>query len=210
MLHLYYIHDPMCSWCYAFNPVLQRIEHKLPKAIRLVKIVGGLAADSMDPMPESLAAMIQMNWKKIELTVPGIKFNFDFWKNNQAIRSTYPSCRAVLAAKSQSTDFENKMISQIQYSYYQNGENPSLDKTLINCAKTIGLDSRLFISDFHSQQIDDQLQQQIAFSKSMGVSSYPSLCLETDQKTVPIGIDYNNTDLVMSQILSVSKEKNYK
>jgi len=83
MATLYYIYDPMCSWCYAFDPILKQIESNLPVGIGLVKIVGGLAPDSSDPMQNSLAVMIQNNWKKIEQTVPHIQFNFDFWKKTR-------------------------------------------------------------------------------------------------------------------------------
>lgn len=201
MVNLYYVHDPMCSWCYAFDAVLKQIKHELPKSISLVKILGGLAPDSMEAMPKSLADNIQANWKKIEQTVPHTQFNFDFWKINQPIRSTYPSCRAVLAAKSQSSDLEDKMIAQIQWAYYKNAENPSLDKTLINCAKKIGLDDKLFISVYKNKLINEQLQQQIHFTRHLGVSSYPSLRLEIGNRVLKIQVDYNNADFVIEQIL---------
>jgi len=200
MTNLYYIHDPMCSWCYAFDRVLKQITAELPESIDLVKLVGGLAPDSTEPMSESLAAMVQGNWKRIEQTVPHIQFNFDFWVANQAIRSTYPACRAVLAAKKQSSDFEDKMIAQIQRAYYKEAGNPSLDETLINCAKQIGLKSDLFISDYKSEFINEQLLQELQFVRHLGVSSYPSLCLEISGKVLMIAIDYNNADYIIEQI----------
>lgn len=200
MTTLYYIHDPMCSWCYAFNSVLKQIESDLPDTITLTKLVGGLAPDSMEPMPESLTMMIQDNWKKIEKTVPHIQFNFDFWTANQAIRSTYPSCRAVLAAKKQSANAEDKMIAQIQWAYYKNAKNPSLDETLIQCAKQIGLDESLFISDYKSELINQQMLEQISLARRLGVSSYPSLCLKTETQVFNLTIDYNRADIMMEQI----------
>jgi putative protein-disulfide isomerase len=154
----------------------------------------------MEPMPKSFATTIQRNWKRIEQTVPHIQFNFDFWTTNQAIRSTYPSCRAVLAAKKQSASAEDKMIAQIQWAYYQNAENPSLDETLINCAKQIGLDKPLFISDYKSELINQQMLQQINLARNLGVSSYPSLCLKTDTQVLNLTIDYNTADTMTKQI----------
>ncbi len=200
MLTLYYIHDPMCSWCYAFNTTLRTLEDELPDSISLTKIVGGLAADSTEPMSDSLSQTIQKTWQLIEKTVPQIQFNYDFWIKNQAIRSTYPSCRAVLAAKRQSPAYEDKMIQQIQWAYYKNAENPSLDITLINCAQKIGLEIDLFKKDYNSQSIDCELHKEIQFSKNLGVSSYPSLCLETKKQLLPIQIDYNNAAKILEQI----------
>lgn len=203
MANLYYVHDPMCSWCYAFDAVLKQVKSQLPKSITFIKVVGGLAPDSVEPMPKAVATMVQANWNRIEQTVPHIQFNYDFWEKCKALRSTYPACRAVLAAKKQSPSFENKMIAQIQWAYYQNAENPSLDKTLINCAKEIGLNGELFVLDYNSELIEDQLHQQISFTKHLGISSYPSLCLEQKQQLYTLQIDYNNADFIMKQILKL-------
>lgn len=200
MAILYYIHDPMCSWCYAFDRVLKQIQSQLPQSIKLVKILGGLAPDSKEPMPGSLVNTLKMNWKKIEETVSHIQFNDDFWKNNQPLRSTYPACRAVLTATKQAPDLEDKMITQIQWAYYKNAENPSLDATLLDCAKRIGLNEKTFISDYQSQWINNQLLQQIDFARGLGVASYPSLCLEIDGQNLEIQIDYNNASFIIEQI----------
>ena len=199
-MHLYYFHDPMCSWCYAFDKVLTEIETLLPDSIRLTKIIGGLAPDSDTPMPAHLINTIQSNWHQIEKTVPHVQFNFEFWSNNQPFRSTYPSCRAVLAAKKQSPAFENKMIQQIQWAYYKNAENPSLNQTLIQCAQRIGLNIELFKIDYTSQEIELALQKDIQFARSLAVSSYPSLRLDIDNQIVAINIDYNNAQNMLKQI----------
>ena len=88
---LLYIHDPMCSWCYAFVSSLTALQKELPDFIRIKKIVGGLAPDTTNPMPVELQQKIQQTWRRIEQTVPNMKFNFDFWMIKTAVRSTYPA-----------------------------------------------------------------------------------------------------------------------
>ena len=45
-MKLYYIHDPMCSWCWAFRPTLTKVLAELPAHIEVQYLVGGLAPDS--------------------------------------------------------------------------------------------------------------------------------------------------------------------
>ena len=90
---LYYIHDPMCSWCYAFRPVWEQIQQQLPVDIRVQYVLGGLAPDSDQPMPLETRAYVQDQWHKIIQTVPGTVFNFDFWEQCQPRRSTYRDCK---------------------------------------------------------------------------------------------------------------------
>ena len=85
---LYYVHDPMCSWCYAFTPVWTQIQQQLPASLRVQYVLGGLAPDSDQIMPPETRAYIQSQWRKIIQDVPGTLFNFEFWAQCQPCRST--------------------------------------------------------------------------------------------------------------------------
>ena len=189
---LYYIHDPMCSWCWAFRPTLTKLLAKLPAHIEVQYLAGGLAPDSDKPMDKATQAMIQKHWHTIEKKVPGTKFNFDFWATNTPRRSTYPACRAVLAAKAQDATKEAAMIFAIQQAYYLNAKNPSDDDTLIACATSIGLNVSQFQKDLDAKHTQQHLIQDIQQAQSMGVYSFPSLVLEDEGEFRPISIDYNN------------------
>jgi putative protein-disulfide isomerase len=197
---LYYIHDPLCSWCYAFKTRLSALKQALPPDIEFKRLLGGLAPDSTEPMPLALQQSIQQAWHRIEQTVPGVKFNFAFWSNNTPIRSTYPACRSLLAARKQGIEFEDRLLARIQEVYYQQAQNPALDSTLFECASQIGLDRDQFELDYRSHEIDRQLQQEIKTARSFGVCSYPSLILEQNGKISPVAVDYLNYRTMLDDI----------
>ena len=190
----------MCSWCYAFSKSWIALQQNLPDMIAPIYLVGGLAPDTMGPMPMETQQMVKQAWRRIELTVPGVCFNWEFWSRNIPIRSTYPACRAVLAAKKQHVEAEPEMIHAIQMAYYQQAKNPSLTETLQQCAQTIGLQEETFAKDMVSKEIEQQLQQQIQLARRMNVYSYPSLCLEYNDALFPIAIDYLNYQSMLDAI----------
>lgn len=192
----------MCSWCYAFSQSWNALLKALPRNIEIVYLVGGLAPDTTEPMPLTTQKMVQQAWQRIEQTVPGVHFNWDFWSRNTPIRSTYPACRAVLAAKKQRTEAEVEMIRAIQTAYYQQAKNPSLAETLHACAHEIGLDVSTFIEDLKSSAIENELQQQIQQARSMDVHSYPSLRLVNNNTVFPIAIDYLNHQTMLDEVNS--------
>ena len=201
MAHLYYIHDPMCSWCYGFDRSLQGLRAQLPESIQLQKVLGGLAADSTEPMPAELQQQIQAGWRRIEARMPWVQFNFDFWSQNTPIRSTYPACRAVLAAADFGQDYAEQMNREIQQLYYQAAKNPALESVLLEAAVNIGLDKQAFLSVYQSPVIEADLQADLALRDKLRVSAYPSLCLETDSGSVwPIGLDYNDANIMLEEI----------
>lgn len=197
---LYYIYDPMCSWCYAFEQSLSSLQNQLPAELNFKAILGGLAADSNTPMPIETQAMIQGAWRQIEKTVPTVRFNFDFWANNTPYRSTYPACRAVLAAEKQSTESAQAMRKMIQKTYYQEARNPSLDTILITCADQIALNTDQFTLDLHSPEIDNKLNEHIQFSRLLGVSSYPSLRLILKDEVYTPPVDYLDSTRTITYI----------
>ncbi len=199
---LYYVYDPMCSWCWGFNKTWEQVKNSLPNSINVQYILGGLAPDSNEPMPSEMREYIQMNWRKIQQKIPGTKFNNDFWKNCTPRRSTYPTCRAVIAVKNQNPDLEQAIIILIQKAYYLEAKNPSEDSTLISLAKTLDLDTEQFIQDLNSKPVQQQLLNDIALMQSLGASSFPSLVLKEADTIKPISIDYNNADFILNQIIT--------
>jgi len=200
MICLYYIHDPMCSWCYAFTQSWANLQKILSGDIQVISVVGGLAPDSNEPMPLNTQKMVQQAWQTIEKTVRDVRFNWDFWSRNTPYRSTYPACRAVLAAKKQRLTAEVEMIHSIQTSYYQKARNPSLPETLHECAREIGLDVLQFAKDLSSAEIENELQREIRFARDMGVSSYPSLRLQHRGILHTISVDYHDHETMLHQM----------
>ena len=199
---LFYIHDPMCSWCWGFSHTWNKVKNSLPSEINVQYILGGLAPDSSEVMPNEMREYIQMNWHKIEQKIPGVSFNYTFWDSCTPKRSTYPACRAVIAVKNQNSDLEQTMVKLIQQAYYLDAKNPSEDDVLISLAKTLDLDIKQFTQDLNSEPTQQLLSNDIALMQSMGVSSFPSLVLQTTNRIKSITIDYNNPKLILNQIIT--------
>jgi putative protein-disulfide isomerase len=202
---LYYIHDPMCSWCWGHRPLWDELQRRLPDNITIQYVAGGLAADSNDPMPIALQQTIQGYWREIHNRL-GTEFNFDFWTKNTPRRSTYIACRAVLAAKTQG--FEADMINAIQRAYYLRALNPSDSDTLLHLAgelshQGLGLDRDQFRKDLESPTIHQELQRQIALARELTHQGFPSIVLELNGKRHSIIREYQDCDMVLADIQRV-------
>lgn len=196
---LYYVHDPMCSWCWAYRPVLVKLRKDLPGEISWQNVLGGLAPDTDQPMPEQTRNMVMGHWRDIQSTV-GSEFNFDFWTKCQPRRDTYKACRAVIAASLQ--DAEEAMIEAIQKAYYLRAMNPSEPETLADLAAELGLDRVQFVQDLGSTQTEDELRRQLLLRAELYVRSFPSLVLEHASGRTLIRHDYHDFRASLAQIQS--------
>jgi putative protein-disulfide isomerase len=195
---LYYVHDPMCSWCWAYRPTLLRLREALPVYIKWCNVLGGLAPDSDQPMPEGTRDMVEGHWRRIQGEL-GTPFNFDFWTHCQPRRSTYISCRAVLAAEDQGV--EEDMILAIQEAYYLRAMNPSDEETLVQLATELNMKVEMFANSLSSDATEQELQEQIAQVRAWPVSGFPSFLLNTHGRVRPLPLDYRDHEVTLSAIL---------
>lgn len=194
---LYYIHDPMCSWCWGYRPTWGALQLNLPEEVRIQYVAGGLAPDSSIPMPVEQQAMIKAHWRTIEEKL-GTKFNYDFWDKNTPRRSTYHACRAALAADNQGCQIE--MIQAIQEAYYLRALNPSDTDVLVGLAKELSLDLPRFTTDLNSTQTEQVLMQQIKFARELTHQGFPSLVLECNEVWHSIVVNYQNWQVTLAEI----------
>lgn len=182
--------DPMCSWCWGFQSVLSRTFSTSPHPPRfetatgkgtrlpLSLILGGLAPDCEEPMPEATQRFVQEAWRAVQSRT-GAQFNWDFWKTCQPRRSTYPACRAVVAARAQNPEAEYPFYEAIQRAYYLEARNPSDLETLREIAGEIRppLDLERFARDLESQETEWNFQRDLSWSQRRGIRGFPTLLL---------------------------------
>ena len=203
-LTLYFYHDPMCSWCWGYRPVSDELEQKLPENVRMEKILGGLAPDSDQPMTAELREKLPQTWQRIH-DMLGTEFNFDFWRKCAPRRSTYPACRAVIAAGYQNAS--DAMIDAIQRAYYLRAMNPSDIETHETLADELGLSAEKFAADVRSEETEHELKRQVMFARRSPISGFPSLCLDLDGQLVPVVQDYRTAETTLAHIAELSAQE---
>jgi len=207
---LFYFHDPMCSWCWGFRPAWLKLLSSLPESVNVEYVLGGLAPDSDQAMPMAMRAMLQNTWQKIHNEL-GTEFNFDYWEKNTPRRSTYPACRALIAAEQQASYIQ--MLLAIQRAYYLQAMNPSDDAVLKQLASELSLDEKQFSQDINSPKTQKILEQQVQLARDWLVPGYPSLILQKEcpsadkndlqYKRYPITLNYHDYQAMLERIQNV-------
>ncbi|MBX2867207.1 MAG: DsbA family protein [Acidiferrobacterales bacterium] len=212
---LYYAHDPMCSWCWGFSPAWHLLKksvlHKYASRLEVVELLGGLAPDTDAPMPASMRQHLRDTWLEIKKRIPGTEFNFDFWTVCEPKRSTWPACRAVIAARGQGTDRadaeqkQDAMTKAIQKAYYLDARNPSSILTLVAIAEEIGLDKDRFTMELQSDALRQIHQEEMMKVRQLGVQGFPSLVMVIDQVAHRVLLDYSGLEKTLHHIERLMK-----
>lgn len=151
-------------------------------------------------MPHHLRTSLPDAWRRIQ-TMLGTEFNFDFWTECKPRRSTYPACRAVIAAGCQ--DQADEMILAIQHAYYLRAMNPSDIETLVTLAEELHLDTRKFATDLESTWLETEFARQLEFTRRSPTNGFPSLAIELDGKLTAVIQDYKSHTTTLEHITSL-------
>ncbi len=163
----------MCSWCWGFREARDEILAVLPAEVKVEYVMGGLARDSDEPMSEETRSHVQDAWRSVSAET-GVRFNWDFWQRCEPRRSTYPACRAVIAAGQKGAE----MFDLIQHAYYLEARNPSDIDVLCSLAIELDLDGAGFLADIASPEVEATMQEGFSTRRRIGAYSFPSLVLE--------------------------------
>ena len=176
---IYYVVDPMCSWCWGFAPVWREFVSEIPESVAVVDLMGGLAPDNEAPMDSAMRQYVQDAWGAVKART-GAEFNFEFWDKCEPKRSTYSACRAVIAAGEQASGARSLMYDAIQRAYFLEARNPSDAEALECVAGEIGLDRKQFTEDLGSDHINRIFQLELESVAKLGVSGFPTIVVKRE------------------------------
>ncbi len=199
-----YVMDPMCAWCYGFQPELEKFLKQYPAA-EVDWIMGGLAPDTKEPMHENLKKAISSYWYQIE-KVSQVTFNHTYWTLNTPYRSTYQACRAVISAEKLAVKSAPKMVQAIQASYYREARNPSLDQTLIDCARSLGLDEKQFVGTLFSTETERQFKEHLNIARRFQVRGFPAFFyINENNEVYPITSGFCKAEELVERFALISE-----
>ncbi|GEA10354.1 DsbA family protein [Alteromonas sp. KUL49] len=200
-----YVMDPMCAWCYGFQPEFEAFIEHFPSA-NVEWIMGGLAPDTTEPMQDSLKNTIAAYWYQIE-EVSQVTFNHSYWELNTPYRSTYKACRAVISAEALAFESAQNMVKAIQTAYYREAKNPSLETTLMECARSLRLDEQHFLKTLHSSETERKLQEHLSITRHFQVSGFPALFYINDSNQAhPLTLGFCKAQKLLERFALVSNE----
>lgn len=175
-----YVGDPMCSWCWGFAPVLDRIDAHYDLPVRTV--VGGLrtgpAAEKMDP--EARAALGRY-WRQVAERTDQ-PFTDASIERGDWTYDTEPSCRAVVAMRELGTVPVLEWMSRLHRAFYVEGTDTTDPSVFPDLAAEFDVDPARFAQVFDAESTRVRTRQDFEEARSYGVTGFPTLLLRDGEQ----------------------------
>lgn len=177
--------DPICTWCWASEPVLRKLEYKLGLDIDFV--MGGLVGDIRDfgngPMTmKDLNQMIYDHWVKAAKShhMPlGTRDLGIFTEDNP---SSYLQNMAYKAGQLEDELLAKKLLRRIREATFCDGLNTGDINVLVYLADEIGLDQDNFVINMQGARVQEDFLKDKALAQAYGINGFPSYTINYNDK----------------------------
>jgi len=179
--HFLYIADPMCSWCWGFSPVIERISEEFGDKVPVRVMVGGLRPGTTKPMQDKDKEYISNHWTHVQ-DASGQPFDFEFFNQDGFVYDTEPACRAVVAARSLDDTKTLGFLGVLHRSFYADNRDTTDPAVLADIAGEYGYPRGDFELTHASPESREETLADFHFAQQSGITGFPTLLAVEDSK----------------------------
>lgn len=168
--------DPMCSWCWGFEPVLDALREDFSDEVKFSLILGGLRTKGDQAWDDDFKEHLRQHWQSVQAKTDQ-SFNPGLLQMKDFVYDTEPSCRAVITVRELDETKQFSFFKALQEAFYLRAEDITRTDIIADIAQGQGLDKDTFINLFESEQMQEKSQEDVYKARSMGANVFPSLVL---------------------------------
>lgn len=180
---LYYVTDPICSHCWALEPVLRRFEKQYGQYIKFQTVMGGLLPnwDGFADRANGIGspADVAGHWREVgehtRMPIDGT-----LWLDNP-IQSSFPPSRVFKVIQQQSDELANTYLRRAREAVFAFNKNIADDQVLIEIVNQMGLDGESIVKEAALESSQQLLEQDFALAGSLGVRGFPTVIMVNEE-----------------------------
>lgn len=186
---LYYVTDPICSHCWALEPVLNRFIAEYGQYFDVQIVMGGLLPSWNEfsdggngiQKPSDVAG----HWKEVgehsRMPIDG-----SLWHTNP-VRSSYPPSRVFKVIQSKQEGKEFEFLRRAREAVFAFNQNVGEEEILIDIVNRIGMDGKQIVEEAALDSAQDLLDEDFELASRLQVRGFPTIIMvNEDHKGVKI------------------------
>lgn len=188
----------MCSWCYGFAPELEKIIATQQSSLAIEFVMGGLRPYYNKPISD-MKDFLKEHWQHVN-EASGQPFSYGILDRSDLNYDTEPPARAVVVVREISPKDEPAFFASVQALFYVGNQDMNIAETYHPVLNAMNLDTGVFDTHFESATMKQRIKADFERARSLGVSSFPSLLLESDGDVHLIANGYIKSEEVNRRI----------
>lgn len=173
-LHFIYFADPMCSWCWGFAPVIERIAADYGAALPVRLVMGGLRPGTDQVMTEAAMEGLRPHWVHVH-EASGQPFDEGFFARRDFVYDTDPAARATVLVRREAPGWELAFLGRAQRAFYAENRDVTSTPVLAELAAEFDIDMDGFAERLEAEDLKQETWRDYAKAQRAGVTGFPTL-----------------------------------
>jgi putative protein-disulfide isomerase len=196
---LIYFADTMCSWCYGFAPVMNRVLLEMGERVDFILQSGGLRPFHTEVLTDADKPRFRGYRENVQQAT-GQPFDWSFFDREGYIMDTEPASRAVVTMRALHLPSAYAFMHAIQRAYFAANEDIRQPDVLARHAASFDVPEEDFLEQFHSDAMKQSTLEDFALAKRFGVNGFPTLALLKGNAGYLISNGYQAAEPVIANI----------
>lgn len=206
---LYYTTDPICSHCWALEPVLNSFIEQYGQYFNIEVIMGGLLA-SWEGFSDGANGIQQpsdvaQHWQEVgqhsRMPIDGT-----LWLTNP-ILSSYPPSRVYKVIESKKAGKEAEFLRRAREAVFAFNRNIGEDEVLVDIVNHLGMNGAQIVEEASTESAQQLLEQDFEKSASLGVRGFPTIIMVNEENKGVKIVGARALDTYIDALQKICKEQ---
>ncbi len=185
-----YFADPMCSWCWGFQPVMDEVRAAVGDKAAIQIFVGGLRPFTDHAMTDKDKRYVRNHWEHVA-EASGQPFDFGFFDRDGFTYDTEPACRAVVTVRKLAPDLAHAMLNRLHRAFYAEGMDTTDPDQLADLAHDVGVPRGDFEIAFAAEETKQETLADFYYAQKAQITGFPTVVgVEEGQPPVALTIGF--------------------
>jgi putative protein-disulfide isomerase len=204
---IYYVYDPLCSWCYGFSPVIKKIKNAYKDQFDFKVISGGMQSGERKQPVSAIRDYLKAAYKNVTEKT-GVEFGEKFMtvlEEGSRMLDSIPPSIALSIVKDLKPEEALNFAASIQEAIYYDGFNWNSVKAYLPYLKQYDIDPEDFKRKFEDPIYKEKTLEDFKLAANFGVTGFPSVILKKEDKYYLIAqgfVPFEKLNATVEQILS--------
>ncbi|WP_077330033.1 DsbA family protein [Virgibacillus siamensis] len=183
-IDLYYVTDPICSHCWALEPVLRRFTEQYGAHFKVHTVLGGLlekwGGGPVDPAngingPADVAGHWREVGEQTRMPIDGT-----LWYDNP-VHSSYPPSRVFKVIQKQDEALATIFLRRAREAVFAFNQNIAEKSVLVGIMNKLGLDGEEIFNEAESTSGQKLLDEDFALAARLGARGFPTIIMVNEE-----------------------------
>jgi predicted DsbA family dithiol-disulfide isomerase len=175
-----YYTDPLCSWCFAAEPMLDQLKDHFKDRIEIHYKLFPLFEDVREVMSDPMRLWTIADRYRIVSKKTGVYIDNGVWSSDPP-QSAWPACEAVKAAERQGLEAADRFMKLLRNGVMLDGKNIARSDIQVELAGRAGISLPPFREALSDPKLKDEVEADIRDARKENVETRPHFILTNTQ-----------------------------